>query len=134
MNLSPKRTAILALTAVFAVGLAGGILLEDVVDDVPWPFASHEHDRDKADDPADDDAEEAFFDSLGLPAERRAAIERALDAREHRLEQYWEGKVPELRALVDSSRAEIRLLLTPEQQASYNRWITGRSGTRVPSQ
>jgi hypothetical protein len=133
VNLGPKRTAILALTAVFAVGLAGGVVLEEVVDDVPWPFGARHEDRDRPDDPLDDDAEEAFFDSLGLPAERRAAIERALDAREDRLEQYWEGKVPELRALVDSSRAEIRVLLSPDQQAAYDRWIAGHTGTQVPS-
>jgi hypothetical protein len=134
MNLGPKRSAILVLAAVFAVGLAGGVVLEEVADDVAWPFGARHEERDKQDDPLDDDPEEAFFDSLGLPADRRAVIERALDAREDRLEQYWEGKVPELRALVDSSRAEIRLLLSPDQQAAYDRWIAGHIGTQVPSQ
>jgi hypothetical protein len=126
MKLGARRGAILALAAVFLVGLAGGAVLEEVVDDVEWPFASQDRgDHDRPDDPMDDDAEEAFFDRLGLPAEGREAVERALDQREDRLKRYWEGKIPELQALVDSSRAEIRQLLTPEQQAAYDRWILG---------
>ena len=133
MKLGARRSAILALAAVFLVGLAGGVVLEEVVDDVDWPFATHDGgDRDRLDDPMDDDAEEAFFDRLGLPGDRREAVERALDEREDRLKLYWEGKIPELQRLVDSSRAEIRRLLTPEQQAAYDRWISGNNGTAVP--
>jgi hypothetical protein len=137
MKLGARRSAILALAAVFVVGLAGGAVLEEVVDDVEWPFgadagADADGDRDRPDDPMDDDAEEAFFDRLGLPRDRREAVERALDEREERLKRYWEGKIPELQMLVDSSRAEIRLLLTPEQQAAYDRWISGNTGTAVP--
>lgn len=134
MKLHARRSAIAALAAVFLVGLAGGVVLEEVVDDFDWSSANHTNDRDQPDDPIDDDAEEAFFARLGLQADQRAAIERALDEREDRLERYWEGKIPELRALVDSSRAEIRLLLTPEQQSAYDRWISGNTGTTVPRQ
>jgi hypothetical protein len=134
MKLGARRSGILALAAVFLVGLAGGAVLEEVVDDIDWPSASHAGDNDKPDDPMDDDAEEAFFDRLGLAADQRAAVERALDAREDRLEHYWEGKLPELRALVDSSRAEIRLLLTPEQQSAYDGWLSQNSGAAVPRQ
>jgi hypothetical protein len=133
MKLSARRSAMLALAAVFLVGLAGGAVLEEVVDDMDWPFAAHDDgDRDRPDDPMDDDAEEAFFDRLGLSRDRREAVERAFDAREDRLKLYWEGKLPELQALVDSSRSEIRLLLTLEQQAAYDRWISGSNGTAVP--
>jgi hypothetical protein len=133
MKLGARRSAILALAAVFLVGLAGGAVLEEVVDDIDWPFVTHDGgDRDRPDDPMDDDAEEAFFDRLGLPRDRREAVERALDAREDRLKRYWEGKIPELEALVDSSRAEIRMLLTPEQRAAYDRWVAGNTGTSVP--
>ncbi|MGH7630760.1 MAG: hypothetical protein ACREOF_15515 [Gemmatimonadales bacterium] len=134
MKLGARRSAVAALAAVFLVGLAGGVVLEEVVDDFDWPTANHANHRDQPDDPMDDDAEEAFFDRLGLRADRRAAIDRALDEREDRLERYWEGKIPELRALVDSSRAEIRLLLTPEQQSAYDRWISGNTGTTIPRQ
>jgi hypothetical protein len=128
-----RRTAVLVLAAVFLVGLAGGAVLEEVVDEAPWPWSERAADRQpKPDDPWDDDAEEAFLERLGLRPEQLRAIDRALDAREDRLERYWEGKLPELRGIIDSSRAEIRLLLSPEQQAAYDRWITNLAGTSVP--
>jgi hypothetical protein len=135
MNLGVRRTAIVVLATVFLVGLAGGAVLEEAIDDFDWPFTGNSNGDGRSpppDDPLDDDAEEAFFDRLGLPNDRRRAIEQALDAREDRLEHYWERKLPELRAIIDSSRAEIRLLLTPEQQAAYDRWISDLNGT-VPA-
>lgn len=128
-----RRTAVLVLAAVFLVGLAGGAVLEEVVDEVRWPWSERAADRQpKSDDPWDDDAEEAFLERLGLRPEQLRAIDRALDAREDRLERYWDGKLPELRGIIDSSRAEIRLLLSPEQQAAYDRWIANLSGTSIP--
>ena len=128
-----RRTAVLVLAAVFLVGLAGGAVLEEVVDEVRWPWSERAADRQpKSDDPWDDDAEEAFLERLGLRPEQLRAIDRALDAREDRLERYWDGKLPELRGIIDSSRAEIRLLLSPEQQAAYDRWIANHSGTSIP--
>jgi hypothetical protein len=129
----PRRIAVLLLAAAFVVGLAAGAVLEEVVDDVSWPWAERADGRQpNSDDPWDDDAEEAFLERLGLRPEQLQAIDRALDAREDRLERYWEGKLPELRGIIDSSRAEIRLLLSPEQQAAYDRWVTELTGTSVP--
>jgi hypothetical protein len=131
--IAARRTAVLVLAGVFAVGLAAGAFLEDVVDDVAWPFTQHADGGDtRSGDPWDDDAEEAFLERLGLRREQLKSIDRILDAREDRLERYWEGKLPELRGMIDSSRAEIRVLLTPEQQAAYDRWIRDISGAAAP--
>ncbi len=121
------RTAILVLLAVFLVGGMVGWLLEEVVEDRDWPSLELEHDdddgRQRDHDPLDDDAEEVFLKRLGLSAEQSRAADRLLDEREDRLEAYWKGRIPEIEALVDSTRQEIRKLLTPDQQAAYDRWI-----------
>jgi hypothetical protein len=122
-----RRTAILVLLAVFLVGGMVGWLLEEVVEDRDWPSLEMEHDDDDGgpgdNDPMDDDAEEAFLKRLGLSGEQYRAADRLLDEREDRLEAYWKGRIPEIEAMVDSTRLEIRKLLTPEQQAAYDRWI-----------
>jgi hypothetical protein len=104
-----------------------GWLLEEVVDDRGWPSLEMEHDDDDRGpgdhDPLDDDAEEAFLKRLGLSAEQYREADRLLDEREDRLEAYWKGRIPEIEAMVDSTRQEIRKLLTPDQQAAYDRWI-----------
>jgi hypothetical protein len=127
-----RRTAVLVLLAVFLVGGMVGWLLEEIVDDRDWPSLEVEHDDDDGGpgdrDPLDDDAEEAFLKRLGLSAEQYRTADRLLDEREDRLEAYWSGRIPEIEALVDSTRQEIRKLLTPEQQAAYDRWIEEQRG------
>jgi hypothetical protein len=122
-----RRNAILVLLAVFLVGGMVGWVLDEVVDDRDWPSLQADHDDDDGDrdgqDPLDDDAEEAFLERLGLSAEQYRAADRLLDEREDRLEAYWSGRIPEIEAMVDSTRQEIRKLLTPDQQAAYDRWI-----------
>jgi hypothetical protein len=121
-----RRTAILVLLAVFLVGGMVGWLLEEVVEDRDWPSFELEQDDDGRQgdhDPLDDDAEEVFLKRLGLSTEQSRAADRLLDEREDRLEAYWKGRIPEIETLVHSTRQEIRKLLTPDQQAAYDRWI-----------
>jgi len=117
---SPRWKAILALVIVFAAGLAGGALIEDIADDLDRPvFAA-------ADDDDDDDdlSEETILANLDLTPEQRAAIERAFEAREDRLESYWDTQLPDLDGLIDSSRSEIRAILTPDQLTIYDSNVT----------
>ena len=127
-----RRTAVLVLLAVFLVGGMVGWVLEEIVDDRDWRSLEVEHDDDDRGpgdrDPLDDDAEEAFLKRLGLSAEQYRTADQLLDEREDRLEAYWSGRIPEIEALVDSTRQEIRKLLTPEQQAAYDRWIEEQRG------
>lgn len=129
-----RRTAVLVLLAVFLVGGAAGWVLEEVVEDLDWPSFPTDGDRrgnQDPDDPLDDDAEEAFLEGLGLSREQLEAVDRLLDRREDRLEAYWQGRLPEIEALVDSTRQEIRNLLTPDQRTVYDRWVRDqrRGGT-----
>jgi hypothetical protein len=134
MMTKARRTAVLILLAVFLVGGAAGWVLEELVDDLDWPsFLTDGDQRDApdTDDPLDDDAEEAFLEGLGLSPEQLEAADRLLDQREDHLEAYWHARLPEIEALVDSSRQQIRDLLTPDQRAAYDRWVQDqrRGGT-----
>lgn len=136
MSWAPRRTAVILLLAVFLAGGAAGWLLEDVVDDIDWPGSHREGsslDRPDEDEPFDDDAEEDFLETLGLSRERLDSVDHLLERREDRLEDYWKSRLPDLQALVDSSRQEIRGLLTPDQRAAYDQWLDAQSGTNQPS-
>jgi Spy/CpxP family protein refolding chaperone len=116
---SPRWRAVLALVMVFAAGLAGGAALEDIVDDIDRPlFAAGDDDDD------DDVSEETILANLDLSPEQRASIERMFETREDRLEAYWDRQLPDLEALIDSSRSEIRGILTPEQRTTYDSQLT----------
>jgi hypothetical protein len=130
-----RRKAVLILFAVFLAGGAAGVMLEDLVDDLDWSWTRAGRDaerHDRASDPMDDDAEEEFLEGLGLSRDRLEAVDRVLDRREDRLEAYWAGKIPEIEALIDSTRMEIRSLLSPEQREVYDRWVA-RQRTPAPN-
>lgn len=108
----------LTLLLVFSAGLGTGLLIEDTVDELDRPLFG-------ASDREDDDfSEEDLLEGLNLTREQRAAVERAFESREDRLETYWEARLPELEIVIDSSREEIRSILTPEQRAIYDRQLT----------
>jgi len=126
--------AALVLLAVLLAGITAGWMLEDVTDDVEWSSFGFDRDRGsehEEDDPMDDDAEEDFLEGLGLTTSQNKAVDGLLDEREDRLEEYWAGKLPEMEMIVDSSRIGIRNLLTPDQRASYERWLAEQR-TRLP--
>jgi hypothetical protein len=118
---APRRKAILALILVFVVGIGGGALIEDVADELDFdrPLFSTDRDHDDLDDDGDD-SEETLLANFDLTPEQRTSIERIFEAREDRLEAYWDAQLPQLEVLIDSSRDEIRNLLTPDQRASYD--------------
>ena len=136
MSWAARRTAVILLLAVFLTGGAAGWLLEDVVDDIEWPGSHRDGstlDRPDEDEPYDDDAEEDFLETLGLSRAQLDSVDYLLDGREDRLEDYWKSRLPDLQAMIDSSRQEIRALLTPEQRAAYDRWLGVQSSPNQPS-
>ena len=116
---TPRWKAILALVMVFLAGLAGGVVLEDIADDIDRPVFAADHDDD-----GDDLTEETILANLDLTPEQRASIERVFEVREDRLESYWDAQLPDLEALIDSTRGEIRGILTPEQRTIYDSQLT----------
>ena len=125
MTARARGTAVVVLLAVFLAGGAAGWVMEDALDDVelPWHRAEPKDDpSEQGEDQLDDDAEEAFLETLGLSRAQLDSVDRLLDAREDRLERYWKDRLPDMQSLIDSTRVGIRALLTPEQRAAYDDW------------
>lgn len=59
----------------------------------------------------------AWLDQLDLTPQQRQQAEAVLERRRAQMDAFWKEHRPELHAIVDSARAEIRALLTPEQRA-----------------
>jgi hypothetical protein len=123
------------LLAVFLVGAAAGWVAEEVGDEIPWPGRQAEvktPDRPDEDEPFDDDAEEDLLETLSLSRAQLDSVDHLLDRREDRLEDYWKARLPDLQAIVDSSRQEIRAVLTPVQRGTYDRWLGAQSDPSRP--
>jgi Spy/CpxP family protein refolding chaperone len=61
------------------------------------------------------------LDRLSLTEEQRASVDQVMQRRNAETEALLQGMYPRLRAQVDSANVEIRALLTPEQQAEFDR-------------
>jgi Spy/CpxP family protein refolding chaperone len=79
-------------------------------------------------DSDNDDRDDRLLAGLDLTKDQRSRAEELLERQERTLEQYWETRLPELRRMLDSTYAEIRLMLTPPQQALFDRKIRQLDG------
>jgi Spy/CpxP family protein refolding chaperone len=74
------------------------------------------------------------FDGLGLTAEQRDRIDAIFRASRPRTDSVLRASLPRLEAIHDSVRAEIRAVLTPDQQRLFDqmesRGRRGRGGLR----
>jgi Spy/CpxP family protein refolding chaperone len=62
-----------------------------------------------------------IIDRVDLSADQRQRINGILEKRRKEADALWQAQKPMLRSIVDSTREEIRTLLTPEQRAVYDR-------------
>ena len=62
-----------------------------------------------------------MLEQLNLSDEQRASVDEVLGRRRAETEALLEALYPQLRAQVDSANGEIRTLLTPEQQQTFDR-------------
>jgi Spy/CpxP family protein refolding chaperone len=62
-----------------------------------------------------------IFDELALSPEQRAQIDAIMAQRRARTDSLWRTDGARIRASVDSTRAEIRSVLTPAQASEYDR-------------
>jgi Spy/CpxP family protein refolding chaperone len=62
-----------------------------------------------------------LFDQLDLQPEQRARVDSIMEESNRRVRAFWAEEGAAVRAMVDSTRAEIRGVLTPEQAAAYDR-------------
>lgn len=69
---------------------------------------------------------ERFADDLGLTTEQRARIEEILSRHREEMHRMWSEIRPRFRSLVDSARADIEAVLSPDQVEHYRRLLRRR--------
>jgi Spy/CpxP family protein refolding chaperone len=103
------------LIVIFAAGMLAGTAFTRVLSA-----------REPSATPAADCAREergphSIIDQLDLQPGQRARVDSIMDRRRERTDSLWQQDGARIRAAVDSARAEIRTVLTPQQAAEYDR-------------
>lgn len=62
-----------------------------------------------------------FGEELGLDSLERARVDSIFARRRLQIDSFWKGPGKSLRAIMDSTRDEVRAVLTPEQRARFDR-------------
>jgi Spy/CpxP family protein refolding chaperone len=62
-----------------------------------------------------------FGEELGLDSLQRARVDSVFARRRVQIDSFWKGPGRSLRAIMDSTRDEVRSVLTPEQRAKFDR-------------
>ncbi len=62
-----------------------------------------------------------FGEELGLDPTQRARVDSVFARRRVQIDSFWNGPGRSLRAIMDSTREEVRGVLTPEQRAKFDR-------------
>lgn len=62
-----------------------------------------------------------FGEDLGLDSLQRARVDSVFARRRVQIDSFWKGPGRSLRAIMDSTREEVRSVLTPEQRARFDR-------------
>lgn len=114
-NPSRMRIAGMAMLAVtFAVGMLAGTAFGRVL-------SAREPDAAATAAECEKRGPHHLFDELDLTPEQRTRIDGIMARRRERTDSLWQTDGTRIRAAVDSTRAEIRAVLTPSQAAEYDR-------------
>jgi Spy/CpxP family protein refolding chaperone len=65
--------------------------------------------------------DQPFVEGLDLTAAQHAKVDTILARRRAEMDAFWRGPGLQLRAIVDSTREDIRAVLTPDQRAKMDR-------------
>src|SRR5688572_27548186 len=101
------QVAILMLSLSFAVGALAGMAVEEATG-IDW--------FEFLDEASDDDEKSELTAGLNLSSEQRTQVHRIVERQEDELENYWKGRMPEIQGILSKTYAEIRGLLSAEQQ------------------
>ena len=127
-----RMQGLLLLALAFGSGVLGGMALERVRAVRTWRAVAA---RGRPDMGPMGAGRLAFFDRLGISDEQRERIRGILEASRPLTDLILQNSMPRLSAIHDSVRAEIRAVLTPEQQERFDemegRW-SGRGGPGGP--
>jgi hypothetical protein len=120
MTTASARTRLLGaglLAGVFVAGGLAGAAVHQVrgasADDAPPAEREREGPRER---PC-----RVPFGYLNLTAEQRSRVDAAFERRRHQLDAFWKDNGPRYESIVDSTRAEFRSVLTPDQLTEYDR-------------
>ena len=119
------QVAILMLSLSFTVGALAGMAVEEATGIDWFEFL------DKTND--DDDGPSELTAGLNLSSEQRTRVHGIVERQEDELEDYWKGRMPEIQGILSKTYAEIRSLLTAEQQQVFDRRVRELDG-RVPAE
>jgi Spy/CpxP family protein refolding chaperone len=70
------------------------------------------------------------YDALGLTAEQQQKVDVVLEENRQRMDEFWKQYRPQMDSIVNRTRAEIRDILTPAQQAEMDRQRAQRDSAR----
>lgn len=129
MSASSRTRVTLLLAITFIAGLAAGV----AVDRQLLSQRGHEASKQAQEDHRRDrgvrgSTIERFADELGLTEEQRSEIDPILEETRERMSELFEPVRPMYRDLVDSTRARIEAVLTPDQVAEYRRLLEREYG------
>jgi len=62
-----------------------------------------------------------FGEDLGLDSAQRAHVDSIFAKRRVEIDSFWKGPGKSLRAIMDSTRQDVRNILTPEQRARFDK-------------
>lgn len=129
MSTSSRTRVALLLAITFVAGLAAGVAADRQI----RPARAHDGPKQGQEDHRKDrrvrgSTIERFADELGLTEEQRAEIDPILEDTRERMDELFEPVRPQYRDLVDSTRARIEAVLTPEQVTEYRRLLEREYG------
>lgn len=117
MNTTQRRTRLTGmalLIVTFAAGMLAGTAFTRVL-------SAREPAGQAATKCEDDRGPHSIFDQLELTPVQRARVDSIMARRRERTDSLWQQDGQRIRAAVDSARAEIRTVLSPQQAAEYDR-------------
>jgi len=104
------------LVIAFAVGALAGATTLRVAGGSAVPERSGRPDRRGPD----------LFERLDLTPDQKTQVDAIMERRRVEMDAFWKQQGPALRAIYDSTRVEIRALLTPEQRALDDKFMAER--------
>lgn len=119
--------AVLAVT--FLAGGVAGMAVRELTAD-PAPRADRAGTEARRDDGNSSNRRRFPYEVLGIEGEQRAQIEAVFERRRTEMSALWHDYQPRMDAVVDSTRAEVHRLLTPEQQEKYDEYRKQRREQR----
>lgn len=132
MTSRTSRTRVALLLAItFVAGMAAGVAADrQLRSDAPPQASKQAREDHRKDRRGGGTTIERFADELGLTQQQRDRIDPILEDAREGMSELFEPVRPAYRALVDSTRARIEAVLTPEQVTQYRSLLEREYGDR----